>query len=83
MIVSPSPNRKPVITGLETRSAIAPSRSAPAAASTTAVTSASAAESAAKRAASPPASGPTAAADTADVAVVALTTSVRDVPSSA
>ena len=37
VIVSPSPNRKPVITGLETRSEIAPSRSAPPATSTTAV----------------------------------------------
>jgi hypothetical protein len=55
------------MTGLETRSATAPSRSAPASRSTTAVTSASAADSAANRA----------------VAVVALTTSVRDVPSSA
>ena len=79
----PSPNRNPVITGLETKSAITPSRSAPAEMSTTAAMSASAADSAAKRAASPPASGPTAAADTAAVAVVALTTSWRDVPSSA
>ena len=45
------------------------------------VTSASIADSAANSPASPPASGPTVAADTADVAVVALTTSWRDVPS--
>jgi hypothetical protein len=44
---------------------------------------ASPADSAAKRAASPLASGPTAAADRADVAVVALTTSDREVPRSA
>ena len=49
---------------------------------TTATTSASAADSAAKRATSPPASGPTVAAETAEVAVVALTMSCRDVPSS-
>ena len=72
-----------MITGLETRSATAPRRSAPAPISTTAVTSANAADSAAKRPVSPPASGPTAAADTAEAAVVALTTSVREVPSSA
>jgi hypothetical protein len=54
-----------------------------AATSTTPVISASAAERAAKLAASPRAGGPTAAADTAEVAVVALTTSWREVPSSA
>ena len=80
----PRPNRKPVITGLETRSATAPKRSAPAArSSTTPTTSASAADSAAKLSMSPPAIGPTVAAETADVAVVALTTSWREVPSSA
>ena len=82
-ITRPSPNRKPVITGLETKSAMTPSRSAPAPTSTTAAISASAADRAANCAASPPASGPTAAADTAAVAVVALTTSWRDVPSRA
>jgi hypothetical protein len=75
----PSPKRKPVITGLETKSEIAPSRRAPPATSTTPVTSASAA----KRAGSPWASGPIAAADTAEVAVVALTTSWREVPNHA
>ncbi len=83
MIVSPSPNRNPVITGLETKSERPPSRSSPASASTPAATSASAAESAAKRAASPSASGPTAAAESALVAVVALTTSDREDPSRA
>jgi hypothetical protein len=71
------------MTGLDTRSETAPKRNRPASASTTATTSASAADSAAKRAGSPPAIGPTVAADTADVEVVALTTSWRDVPSSA
>jgi hypothetical protein len=79
---SPSPVN-PVITGLETRSATAPRRNRPASAATIAVTIASVAGRAAKRAASPCASGPTAAAETAAVAVVALTTSERDVPSSA
>ena len=37
MIVRPRPNRKPVITGLDTRSATAPSRRSPAATSTAAV----------------------------------------------
>jgi len=41
------------------------------------------ADRAAKRSASAFTSGPTAAADSAEVAVVALTTSVRDVPMSA
>ena len=68
------------MTGLETRSAIAPNRSSPPSTRTMATTSASAADSAAKRATSPPASGPTVAADTAEVAVVALTTSWREVP---
>jgi hypothetical protein len=81
--VSPTPNRKPVTTGLETRSMTPPSRSRPAPTSTAAETIASPAESAAKRAVSPSASGATAAAESAEVAVVALTTSVRDVPSSA
>ncbi len=71
------------MTGLETRSEIEPSPSAPPATSTAPVTSAKAADRAAKCAVSPPASGPTAVADSADVAVVALTTSVRDVPTSA
>jgi hypothetical protein len=53
----------------------------PAAASSAAATSASAVDSAANLAVSPCASGPTAAAESAEVAVVALTTSVRDVPS--
>ena len=79
----PRPNRKPVITGLETRSAIAPKRSSPPRMSTSATTSASAADSAAKRSGSPSAIGPTVAAETADVAVVALTTSWWDVPISA
>ena len=79
----PRPNRKPVITGFETRSATAPKRSAPPAISTTATTSASAADSMAKRSTSPPAIGPTVAAETAEVAVVALTTSWRDVPRNA
>ena len=57
-----------------------PSRSRPATTSTAPETSASPAERAAKRIASPSASGPIAAADSADVAVVALTTSVREVP---
>lgn len=83
VITMPRPNRKPVITGLDTRSATAPKRSQPPNASTTPTTSASAADSAAKRAVSPPASSPTVAADTADVAVVALTTSWCEVPSSA
>ena len=83
MIVSPRPNRKPVITGLETKSEMTPSRRKPPAISTSPVSSASAADSTAKRAASPCASGPTAAADSAEVAVVALTTSEREVPSSA
>jgi hypothetical protein len=82
-IVSPSPNRKPVITGLETRSAIAPRRSTPPSTRTTPATIASIADSAAKRATSPWASTPTAEADTAEVAVVALTTSWREVPISA
>ena len=60
-----------------------PSRSSPAPTSTAAETRASAADSAAKRAASPSASGATAAAESAEVAVVALTTSEREVPSSA
>jgi len=47
------------------------------------VTTASAAESWTNRSASPFASGPTADADSAAVAVVAPTTSVRDVPTSA
>jgi hypothetical protein len=81
--VRPSPNRKPVVTGLEIRSAIDPRRSSPAIPSTAATTSAKATDSAAKRSGSPPASGPTADADSADVAVVALTMTVRDVPSSA
>jgi hypothetical protein len=55
----------------------------PAATRTTAATSASAADNAANRAVSPSARGPTAAADSAEVAVVALTTSDRDVPMSA
>ena len=46
------------------------------------MTSASIADSAANFPASPPASGPTVAAETADVAVVALTTSWCEVPSS-
>ena len=82
-MTSPRPNRKPVITGLETRSETAPKRSRPPSASTIPTTSASAADSAAKRSTSPPASGPTVAADTADVAVVALTTSWREVPARA
>ena len=80
MITIPSPNRNPVITGFDTRSETAPKRSRPPSASTTATTSASAADSAMKRSMSPPASGPTVAADTADVAVVALTMSWREVP---
>ena len=71
------------MTGFETRSEIAPKRSRPPRISTIPTTSASAAESAAKRATSPPAIGPTVAADTADVAVVALTTSWREVPANA
>ena len=71
------------MTGLDTRSEIAPKRSRPPRISTTATTSASAAESAAKRSGSPSASGPTVAAETAEVAVVALTTSWWDVPISA
>ena len=81
--VRPSPKRNPVMTGFETKSVIRPSPSAPAAAMAAVVTIASAAESVAKRAASLPTSGPTADADNAAVAVVALTTSERDVPSSA
>ena len=81
--MSPSPNRNPVITGFEIRSATAPSRSSPEHTRTTAVTTASAAESWTNRSASPFASGPTADADSAAVAVVAPTTSVRDVPTSA
>jgi hypothetical protein len=77
---SPSPNRNPVSTGFEIRSVIPPRRSRPEPANTTAATRASAADSAAKRAVSPSASGPTAAADRAAVAVVALTTSVRELP---
>ena len=69
---------------METRSEIAPSPSSAAGDEhRRPSTSANAADSAAKCAVSPPASGPTAAADSADVAVVALTTSVRDVPMSA
>jgi hypothetical protein len=83
MIVSPRPNRKPPITGLETKSDRLPSLSSPPAASTSAATMARAADSAANFAASPSASGPTAEADIAEVAVVALTTSVRDVPRNA
>jgi hypothetical protein len=79
----PRPNRKPVMTGLETRSVIPPRRSVPAATNTAAATSAAAAESAAKRPASPSASGPTVAADSAAVDVVAPTTSERDPPTSA
>ena len=71
------------MTGFETRSVSPPIRIIPAATRTTPQVTASAADSAAKRATSPWASGPTAAAEIADVAVVALTTSVRDVPSSA
>jgi len=81
--VSPRPKRKPVMTGFETKSMIPPRRKTPATARTAAVRSASAAESAANRAVSPFASGPTAAADSAEVAVVALTTSDREVPTSA
>ena len=80
---SASPNRKPVITGFGTKSITFPARATPAAKSTTAETRASAAESPANRVTSPPASGPTAAAESAEVAVVALTTSERDVPRSA
>ena len=52
-----------------------PSLSRPAATSTTAAMRASAADRAANVTTSPSASGPTAAAESADVAVVALTTS--------
>jgi hypothetical protein len=79
----PSPKRKPVITGLEMKSAIPPRCRTPAVTNTTAVTSARAADKAAKRAAFPSARPPTAAAETAAVAVVAPTTSWREVPSSA
>ena len=83
MIVRPRPNRKPPITGLDTKSERLPSPSTPPAASTTAVTSASAADSVAKRAVSPCASSPTADAESAEVAVVALTISVREEPRNA
>jgi hypothetical protein len=81
--VSPRPNRKPVMTGFETRSITPPSRSSPAPTRTAAETTARPADSAANLVASPSARGPTATAERAEVAVVALTTSVLDVPSSA
>jgi hypothetical protein len=82
-IVVPSPNRNPVITGFEIRSATAPSRGSPEHASTAAVTRASAADNRTNRSLSPWASGAMADADRAAVAVVAPTKSVRGVPSSA
>ncbi len=83
MITRPSPNRNPIMTGLETKSEIAPRPRAPPSTRMTPARTASAADSSANSATSPCASGATAAALSAEVAVVALTISVREVPSSA
>ncbi len=71
------------MTAFGTKSMTRPSLSRPRHDEHAPATSASAADRAANVTASPSASGPTAAAESADVAVVALTTSERDVPRSA
>jgi hypothetical protein len=83
VIVSPSPNRNPSSPPWHEIGDAAHNRSTPAPARTAADTSASAADSAANFETSPCASGPTAAADSAEVAVVALTTNERERPISA